>query len=79
MTRVQVAPCTCGASWERGVVIMHAVPEVLFELVDAINRGDIRNQHGARITVEVVSHAEYAENHADLQFTSHYDKDWEGE
>jgi len=54
------------------LIVMHAIPEAMRNLIEAINRGDVRSVNGARITVELVFDPPPSK-HAMLQFTEHYE------
>ncbi len=67
-----MATCNlCLDSVGAGVVTIHATPEVVREMVDSINRGDVRSMDGKRMTVAVVDAG--ADGHVSLTFTQHED------
>lgn len=57
-----------------GEVVIHAVPEVLRTIIDAINAGDVRTHDGLRLTVSLRSaEQELGDGHVMLEFQSHLD------
>ena len=59
-----------------GEVVIHAMPEVLRPLIDMINKGDVRNERGERITVSLRSAVEeLGDGHVMLDFTVQYDEE----
>lgn len=62
----------CRNSVAMALVTVHVVPEILRELVDAINRGGMTNPEGKRVSVAVVDAG--ADNHVLLKFTQHEER-----
>jgi len=54
------------------LIVMHAIPDVMHNLIEAINRGDVRSVNGHRITVELVFDPP-PNKHAMLQFTERFE------
>jgi len=59
----------CSNSVENQVVTIHAVPEVVREMVDCINRGDVRSLDGKKLTVQLTDAGH--DGHVSLSFTQH--------
>lgn len=66
---------TCDYPMVRDEVIVHCDRAVLTQFIDWVNRSNVRDYDGSRVTLRLVNDGRWAPHHAELETQLHWDED----